>query len=251
MTYEGVVSLPPATARAIVLAADPVRLSTAPPPVSGAPCVLGLASATALVWRGCADAALARRVMANVPPLTPAALGSPCSRPVCDVRLVRSAPARRHERYGQIAQDIVINASGAFSCATASPDRRETPNVLRVVSGRVRAADAGALFDWLAAGLHRPAGPRAARRWPRGERRGRPRPWRRVDQSRDAAGRRDLDAMGTHRHTTAARVSSAGGRAQVVGGRGALVNARTCCSTAGDQSVCVSFVWKDHGNASG
>ena len=161
LTYEGVVSIQPATAREIVLAADPLRLSTAPPPVSGAPCVLGLASASALVWRGCGDAALARRVMASVPPLTAAAPGPPCSRPVCDVRIVRSAPARPHERYGQIAQDIVINASGAFSCATASPDRRETPNVLRVVSGRVRAADAGALFDWLAAGLPEPAGPRA------------------------------------------------------------------------------------------
>ena len=160
LTYEGVASVPSATARAIVQAADPARLSTAPSPVSGAPCVLGLASTTAIAWRGCADEALARRVMATVPPLTPAALGSLCPRPICDVRLVRSAPARRHERYGRIAQDIVINASGAFSCATASPDRGETPIVLHVISGRVRAADAGALFDWLAAGLHGPAGPR-------------------------------------------------------------------------------------------
>ena len=123
--------------------------------------MLGLASATAFVWRGCADAGLARRVMADVPELTPAALGPSCSKSLCEVRLVRSVAAGQHERYGQIAQDIVLNASGAFSCATASPDRRQTPNVLGVVRGRVRAADAGALFDWLAAGLHGPVGPRA------------------------------------------------------------------------------------------
>ena len=161
LTYQGVVSVPPATARAIVQAADASSLSTAPPPASGAPCVLGLASTTAFVWRGCADATLARRVMADVPALTPAALGPSCSKSLCEVRLVRSVAAGQHERYGQIAQDIVIDASGAFSCATASADRRQTPNVLRVVRGRVRAADAGALFDWLAAGLHGPVGPRA------------------------------------------------------------------------------------------
>ena len=98
----------------------------------------------------------------------------------------------------------------------------------------------------------RASGATSPRRWPRRKRCGRPRFWRRVGQSRDTAGHGDVDAMGTHRHSTAARLSSAaGGHAQVVGGRGALVNARTCCSTAGDQSVCVSFVWKDHGNASG
>jgi hypothetical protein len=161
LTYEGVVSVPPATARAIVEAADPARLSTSPPPASGAPCVLGLASTTALEWRGCADSPLAVRVMAEVPALTSAALGARCSRPVCEVRLVRSGPARGHERYGSVAQDIVINASGAFSCATASTERGEAPNVLRVLSGRVRAADAGGLFDWFAAGLDGPAGPRA------------------------------------------------------------------------------------------
>lgn len=162
LTYEGVVSVPSTTARALVQAADLARLTTAPPSVPGAPCVLALASATALVWRGCAEEALARRVMADVPALTPAAQGAPCSRPLCEVRLVRSAPARPHERYGQVAQDIVIDASGGFSCAIASPDRRETSNVLRVVRGRVRAADAGALFDWLSAAIPGPAGPRAA-----------------------------------------------------------------------------------------
>jgi hypothetical protein len=160
LTYEGVVSVPPATARPLVQAADPVRLRAGPPPVPGAPCVLGLASTTALVWQGCADAALARRVLANVPPLTPGALVSPCSRPLCEVRLVRGAPARQHERYGRIAQDIVFDASGAFSCAAASPDRRTT-NVLQVVRGRVRSADAGPLFDWLAAAIAWPGGTRA------------------------------------------------------------------------------------------
>jgi hypothetical protein len=159
LTYEGVVSVPPATARAILRTADPTHVTNAPPPLLGAPCVLGLASGTGVVWQGCADGALARRVLADVPRLTPAALGIPCTTAVCEVRLVRSTPARPHERYGRIVQDIVISASGAFSCATASPDRHETPNVLRVVRGRVRAADAGALFNWLAASIDGSARP--------------------------------------------------------------------------------------------
>ena len=161
LTYEGVVSVPPATARAMIQATDGSRLSTAPP-VSGAPCVLSLASTTAPVWQGCADAALARRVISEVPSLMPAALGPSCSRPICEVRLVRSAPAKGHERYGQVAQDIVIDASGAISCAAASQVRSDTPSVLRVVRGRVRAADAGALFDWLTDAIPGPEGPRAA-----------------------------------------------------------------------------------------
>jgi len=162
LTYEGVVSVPPATARAIVQATDASRLSSAPPPGSGSPCVLGLASTTALVWKGCADAALARRVLTEVPPLTPAALGTPCSRRLCEVRLVRSTATRGHERYGQVAQDIVINAGGAISCAAIPQDRSGAPNVLHVVRGRVRDADAGALFDWLAGAIPETAGPRAA-----------------------------------------------------------------------------------------
>ena len=105
LTYEGVVSVPLATARAIVEAADPARLSTAPPHPSEAPCVLGLTSTTALVWRGCADSALALRVMAEVPALTPAALG-------VSLLEVRVRGATRSERPGEGARALRRGRAG-------------------------------------------------------------------------------------------------------------------------------------------
>jgi hypothetical protein len=150
VTYEGVVRIAPATARALVQRAD---APPAAPAATDAPCVLARASGGAIAWQGCADSALAERVLAEVVPVTPAHVAPSCSRPVCQLRLVLAVPPRRHERYGRIRHDVVIDASGAFACATPSSDPREAINVLRVVGGRIASRDAGAVFEWLTAGV--------------------------------------------------------------------------------------------------
>ena len=180
---------------------------------------VGLASGTGVVWQGCADGALARRVLADVPRLTPAALGIPCTTPVCEVRLVRSAPAGPHERYGRVAQDIVIEREWRLFVRhrLAGPTRdaeRPAGRARTRPRRRCRRAVQLARFlnRWVSAAT-------SWRRWPRRERRGRAGCWRRLDESSDAAGHVDIDKVGTHRHTTAPRVSSgAGRRGQVAGG---------------------------------
>jgi hypothetical protein len=165
LTYEGVVEIAPGAAREILQAADAVRRAPSTPPEAGAPCILAQASTTGS-WQGCADSALARRVLSAVPRLAPAEQAPRCAGQVCEVRFVRATRGEARHRYGRITGDIVFDASGAFSCATAPrppkprgeggspPDDDGSSNVLRVERGQVRRADASALFAWLTAGIH-------------------------------------------------------------------------------------------------
>ena len=219
LTYEGVVSVPPATARAILRTADPTHVTNAPPPLLGAPCVLGLASGTGVVWQGCADGALARRVLADVPRLTPAALGIPCT-----TACLRGAT--RSEHSGQAARALRSHRAGhrdqrewrlfvRHRLAGPTRDAERPAGRARTRPRRRcrRAVQLARFLDrWVSAAT-------SWRRWPRRERRGRAGSWRRLDESSDAAGHVDIDPVGTHRHTTAPRVSSgAGRRGQVAGG---------------------------------
>jgi hypothetical protein len=163
LTYEGVVEIAPGAAREMLQAADAVRRAPSATGEAGAPCILAQASTTG-VWQGCVDSALARRVLSAVPRLAPSEQAPRCAGQVCEVRFVRATPAEARQRYGRIIRDIVFDASGAFSCATApgppkpggeggSPDDDDSSNVLRVVRGQVRRADTSALFAWLTAGM--------------------------------------------------------------------------------------------------
>lgn len=159
LAYEGEVNIPGPVARELIAAvAAAVNAipgdaeATATAGDGTRPCILALESSPAAVWQGCADRALAARVLSAVPRLGPSAatsVESACQRRVCRIRLTFAAAAHRHDRFGEIVRDFAIDASGAFWCAAPAPGSRMAPNTLRVIRGQIRDADAALLFDWL------------------------------------------------------------------------------------------------------
>jgi hypothetical protein len=148
LTYEGDLEIPVDLAREVFQRVDAVPPTAALADGRDA-CVLALASPSATTWRGCAYPDLAAHVLAIVPHLGPPGIAPSCTGPVCQIRLVEEAPALTHDRYGTIRQDLMLDSSGSFWCAIPTGRSSDQPNTLRVVQGRIRSADAPAVWQWL------------------------------------------------------------------------------------------------------
>ena len=147
LAYEGKFSVPVSVARQAVDEAQVAVRNSAAGSADG-PCVLSVTSATGQSWDGCVAPDLAARVLASVPRLTPPGV-SKCGAQVCQLRLLKETPARRHERYGITHQDIVLDVSGAFWCALPAQQPLNQILTLTVDQGRVPATSAERVFQWM------------------------------------------------------------------------------------------------------
>jgi hypothetical protein len=93
---------------------------------------------------------MAGRLLAMVPRVTMPDVPITCDLPVCQVRIVREASPDRHERYGDLRQDRVLDSSGAFWCATRDDRAAGQIATLRVEQGRISEPDARRVFAWVA-----------------------------------------------------------------------------------------------------
>jgi hypothetical protein len=148
LAYESDVAILTDSARELFRAVDATLPGSAPADDREA-CVLAVASPSGITWRGCAYPTIAARALAIVPTLGPPEIGPSCTAAVCQIRLVDGAPALTHDRYGKTTRDLVLDASGAFWCAASAGQQRDQPNTLRVLQGRIRPADAPAVWQWL------------------------------------------------------------------------------------------------------
>ena len=118
-----------------------------------APCVAAVDSSPAK-WQGCAYPELAARVLASLPRLTMPDVGTACESQACQVRIVRGVSPARHEQYGDVRQDRLLDVSGAFWCAAASADEQAGGSAtLRVERGTIAKPGAGRVFEWIAGGI--------------------------------------------------------------------------------------------------
>jgi hypothetical protein len=113
-----------------------------------APCVLAVDSA-ASKWQGCAHPTLAARLLAMVPRLTMPDVAANCDLSVCQVRLLRETPPPRHERYGDVRQDRVLDNTGAVWCAVRDAQAGRQIATLRVERVRISEADAPHVLSWV------------------------------------------------------------------------------------------------------
>ena len=61
-----------------------------------------------------------------------------CAERVCQIRFTRAAQHDPHDLYGEIMQDVVLDANGSFWCAQRAGRQSDQPNTLQVVQGRLR-----------------------------------------------------------------------------------------------------------------
>lgn len=148
LTYEGESEISPESTREIFGIADSTRAARTPGDSRQA-CVLGTVSAVGAAWRGCADPALAAHVLAVVPALGPPKIDPGCLERVCQFRLIRAVRPLAHDLYGKILQDVVLDASGSFWCATPGDRQGDQPNTMQIVQGRLRGVEPRTLLQWL------------------------------------------------------------------------------------------------------
>ena len=148
LTYEGEAQISPESTREIFREADSTPAPSSPGDSREA-CVLGTVSAPGVAWRGCADPELAARVLAIVPSLGPPNIDPGCAERVCQIRFTRATQAPPHDLYGEIVQDVVLDANGSFWCARRASRQSDQPNTLQVVQGRLRGAEARTFMQWL------------------------------------------------------------------------------------------------------
>jgi hypothetical protein len=145
LSFTGRVRVDPTTVQAALAAA--VR----PGPMADdrqAPCVLAVHSAAA-EWEGCAHPAIAASLLAVVPRLTRPDVAPTCNLPVCQIRIVREVKPVRHEQYGELRQEMVLDATGVFWCAAGDGRPAGRTATLRVERGRIPEADAAQVFRWV------------------------------------------------------------------------------------------------------
>ena len=146
LAYVGRVQVTPSVVREAFAALD----ATAPDwaHADGAmPCVLAFESRSGVTWQGCAYPAVAAQLLSKVPRLTAPGPVS-CDSRVCQVRILREGPERRHERRA-VERDIVLDWAGRFWCAMADPAVRGQAHTLRVERARIVPHDARRVFEWL------------------------------------------------------------------------------------------------------
>jgi hypothetical protein len=73
--------------------------------------------------------------------------------PVCQVRIVREVGPTRHEQYGDVLQDRLLDRTGEFWCAVREAQSASQIATLRVVRTRIATPNAEHVFDWLARGV--------------------------------------------------------------------------------------------------
>ena len=145
LSFTGRVRIDPSIVRAALTAA--VRPETMPDDPR-APCVLAVGSGSGQ-WEGCAYPAIAARLLALVPRLTMPEVAPTCGLPVCQVRIVREVAPARHERYGDVRQDLVLDGTGGFWCAAREDRPAGQIATLRVERGRIAEADAPRVLRWM------------------------------------------------------------------------------------------------------
>ncbi len=138
------------------LVADAIAAAQVPAPATtdrSTLCVTAVDSSPAK-WQGCAYPELAARVLASLPRLTMPDVGTACESQACQVRIVRGVSPARHEQYGDVRQDRLLDVSGAFWCAAASADEQAGGSAtLRVERGTIAEPGAGRVFEWIAGGI--------------------------------------------------------------------------------------------------
>jgi hypothetical protein len=149
LTLIGQVQVEPSVVKHALALAETPEATTSD---RSAPCVLALHT-SAVRWQGCAHFALAARLLAATPRLTMPAVSRYCTSPFCQVRIVREISPVRHEQYGDVRQDRLLDSTGAFWCATGIATSTAGTISLRVERGAIANADALRVFDWVIANV--------------------------------------------------------------------------------------------------
>jgi hypothetical protein len=149
LSFTGRVQVPPSAVReALTSAGTPESTSED----RRAPCVLAIDTASTK-WQGCAYPTTAVRLIAIVPRLTMPDVAATCDLRVCQVRIVREIPPVRHEGYGDVRQDRLLDNTGAFWCARKDDRAAGQIATLRVERGWISEPDALRVFRWVAGTL--------------------------------------------------------------------------------------------------
>ena len=148
ITYQGTTCIPEIRATNFFTLLDNTPPGF-PPDDKLQPCILAVDTAKGGHWEGCAYASLASQLLAEVPPLTPPAVASHCQGSACQIRILQEAAPRSHERYGEIIQDVMLDADGSFWCAKRDQEQTDNPNILHVDRGHIAKPDALPVFTWL------------------------------------------------------------------------------------------------------
>jgi hypothetical protein len=122
-------------------------------PASGAePCVLAFGSGAAIQWQGCAYDEVARRVLAELPPLGFPDVNPDCAAPMCQLRLIDGATPTGHAS-AIIRRDVVLDSDGTVWCAAQPDEPTGTTGVQRVERASIDRRDAPGVFAWLTRGV--------------------------------------------------------------------------------------------------
>lgn len=122
------------------------------PATSAEPCVLAFGIGTEIQWQGCAYEEVARRVLAEIPPLGIPDISPRCTAPVCQVRLTDGSIPPGHAS-AMIQRDIVIDSDGRIWCARSDERAGTSNNVQRVERSSIDRRDSPRVFAWLTRGV--------------------------------------------------------------------------------------------------
>ena len=148
ITYLGTTCIPEIRATKLFTFLDGTPPGS-PPDDNRQPCVLAFRTARGSDWQGCAYPLLAAQLLAELPVLSPPAVASRCPGSACQVRILSETAPRSHERYGQIIQDVILDADGTFWCAKRDQEESADSDMLHVDRGHIAKPDAPHVFKWL------------------------------------------------------------------------------------------------------